>query len=167
MVEKLRKQLQKQCNRLKFILEPLNSPYIYFEVVSKDTWSRYRTEGLTYKALPILQPGVHVYDLQCLRVTTGKPSGELRRFFIGDCSSYNDITWTGIPRDLQVTLATSFSRMYRNSVFREVCWTNLAPKRSEPAKSSFGAAPSASRPGCFGRGWVISTNRGKSIFLNV
>ncbi|EFA08377.1 Meckel syndrome type 1 protein-like Protein [Tribolium castaneum] len=73
-------------------------PYIYFEVISKDTWSRYRTEGLTYKALPVAKPGNYRFNLQCFRLIPDRISGQLRRFFIGDCSSYGDLTWVGLPK---------------------------------------------------------------------
>ncbi|KAJ8953635.1 hypothetical protein NQ314_007242, partial [Rhamnusium bicolor] len=75
------------------------TPYIYFEVISKASWDRYRTEGLTYKNLPISNPGCHVYNLSCFRFNTQGPSGNLRRFFIGDCANYNDITWLGVPKE--------------------------------------------------------------------
>ncbi|XP_044260603.1 Meckel syndrome type 1 protein [Tribolium madens] len=75
-----------------------NCPYIYFEVISKDTWSRYRTEGLTYKALPVAKPGNYQFNLQCFRLIPHGISGQLRRFFIGDCSSYGDLTWVGLPK---------------------------------------------------------------------
>ncbi|XP_063926830.1 tectonic-like complex member MKS1 [Zophobas morio] len=75
------------------------SPYIYFEIISKDTWSRYRTEGLTYKNLPVAKPGNYRFELQCFRLIPDSISGQLRRFFVGDCSNYNDITWIGLPKD--------------------------------------------------------------------
>lgn len=78
------------------------SPYIYLEVISKDSWNRYRTEGLTYKNLPLSKPGKYQYDLQCFRLIPDSISGQLRRFFIGDCSSYNDITWIGLPKNYEV-----------------------------------------------------------------
>ncbi|RZC41425.1 Meckel syndrome type 1 protein [Asbolus verrucosus] len=74
-------------------------PYIYFEIISKDSWSRYRTEGLTYKNLPVAKPGNYRFELQCFRLIPDSISGQLRRFFIGDCSNYSDITWIGVPKD--------------------------------------------------------------------
>ncbi|KAJ8980389.1 hypothetical protein NQ317_009383 [Molorchus minor] len=73
------------------------SPYIYFEVISKSSWNRYRTEGLTYKNLPI------VFGL-----LQNGPSGNLRRFFIGDCSNYKDITWIGIPKEHEGNFINKF-----------------------------------------------------------
>ncbi|XP_044763320.1 Meckel syndrome type 1 protein [Coccinella septempunctata] len=74
-------------------------PYIYFEIVSRGSWDRYRCEGLTYRCLPIAKPGFYEYSLPCFRLTEGVTS-ELRRFFVGDCSNYNDITWIGLPKSL-------------------------------------------------------------------
>ncbi|KAL3271048.1 hypothetical protein HHI36_021548 [Cryptolaemus montrouzieri] len=72
-------------------------PYIYFEIASRGSWDRHRCEGLTYHSLPVGKPGVYEFVLPSYRLTTGT-TGELRRFFIGDCSNYNDITWVGIPK---------------------------------------------------------------------
>lgn len=77
-------------------------PYIYFEVVSRGSWDRYRCEGLTYHCLPIAKPGSYKYSLPCFRLSDGV-KGELRRFFIGDCSNYNDITWVGLPKSIEVS----------------------------------------------------------------
>lgn len=79
-------------------------PYIYFEVVSIDSWGRYRCEGVTYKNLPISQPGTHTYELQCSRLFSQNPIANLRRFFVGDYSSYDDATWFGYPSNHEVTI---------------------------------------------------------------
>lgn len=76
-------------------------PYIYFEVISKDTWNRFRTEGLTYKSLPISQPGIYEYDLPCFRICPKNPLLKMKRFFIGDYASYNDLSWVGLPKDYE------------------------------------------------------------------
>lgn len=78
------------------------SPYIYFEVISKDYWDRYRTEGLTYKNIPVSAPGSYFYNLCCFRLRPQSLSSNLKRFFIGDCSNFNDITWIGLPKDFKV-----------------------------------------------------------------
>lgn len=84
-------------------------PYIYFEVISKDTWSRFRTEGLAYQCLPVFKSGYCEFQLSCVRICPEGTSGELRRFFIGDCGCYNDITWVGLPKDYEVCVqATKF-----------------------------------------------------------
>ncbi|XP_018561989.2 LOW QUALITY PROTEIN: Meckel syndrome type 1 protein [Anoplophora glabripennis] len=83
------------------------TPYIYFEIISKGTWDRYRTEGLTYKILPISEPGHHIYNLSCFRFTQGA-WGDLRRFFIGDCKNYKDVTWIGIPKEHEGVVINKF-----------------------------------------------------------
>lgn len=80
------------------------APFVYFEVISKDTWDRYRTEGLSYRALPVSKPGIYEFNLQCIRIVSNNPVENMRRFFIGDCSNYNDISWIGIPKDYEVKL---------------------------------------------------------------
>jgi Meckel syndrome type 1 protein len=84
------------------------SPYVYFEIISKDNWSRYRTEGLTYKNLPVAKPGNYRFELQCFRLIPESISGQLRRFFIGDCSSYSDITWIGLPKDYEGSVLNKY-----------------------------------------------------------
>lgn len=79
--------------------EVLKSPYIYFEAVSKDSWDRFRTEGLAYTILPVTQAGLHSYALRCLRICPEGIVGNLRRFFIGDFSNYDHITWASLPRE--------------------------------------------------------------------
>ncbi|KAG5892505.1 hypothetical protein JTB14_034504 [Gonioctena quinquepunctata] len=74
------------------------TPYIYFEIISKETWERFRTEGLTYKNLPISSPGCYSYTLSCFRFDTQGPYGKLRRFFIGDGYNYKDVRWIGLPQ---------------------------------------------------------------------
>ncbi|KAL1502526.1 hypothetical protein ABEB36_007658 [Hypothenemus hampei] len=78
-----------------------NKPYIYFEVLSKDSWDRYRTEGLCYTSLPISHSGMFHYNLKCFRFTTENPISEMRRFFIGDCHNYLDVSWVGVPDNLK------------------------------------------------------------------
>ncbi|XP_045468861.1 Meckel syndrome type 1 protein [Harmonia axyridis] len=82
-------------------------PCIYFEVISKGTWERYRCEGLTYHCLPIAKPGIYEYHLPCFRFSEGVIS-ELRRFFIGDCSNYSDITWIGLPKSTEGSVFNKF-----------------------------------------------------------
>ncbi|XP_030747630.1 Meckel syndrome type 1 protein [Sitophilus oryzae] len=79
--------------------EFIKPPYIYFEVISKDWWDRYRTEGLTYRNLPICTSGTFGYNLNCFRFTSRDPGGEMRRYFLGDCQNYDDVTWIGLPTD--------------------------------------------------------------------
>ncbi|KAJ8956381.1 hypothetical protein NQ318_015119 [Aromia moschata] len=76
------------------------TPYIYFEIISKTTWDRYRTEGLTYRNLPVSKPGCYLHTLSCFRYLNGT-QGNLRRFFIGDCSNYKDVRWIGLPNEYE------------------------------------------------------------------
>ncbi|CAH1155526.1 unnamed protein product [Phaedon cochleariae] len=73
------------------------TPHIYFEIISKSSWDRYRTEGLTYTSLPVSSPGCHNYTLSCFRFDTKGQSGRMRRFFIGDSYNYKDVRWIGLP----------------------------------------------------------------------
>ncbi|KAK9874303.1 hypothetical protein WA026_002654 [Henosepilachna vigintioctopunctata] len=82
-------------------------PYIYFEVISRGSWDRYRCEGLTFKCLPIAKPDSYHFDLPCYRLTDGRMS-DLRRFFIGDCSNYNDITWIGLPKSVKGSIFNKY-----------------------------------------------------------
>lgn len=84
------------------ILDGIKNPYIYFEVVSKDSWDRFRCEGLAYISLPVAVPGRHHYDLHCFRMIHSWPYSELRRSFIGDYRNYDDITSIAIPRNFEV-----------------------------------------------------------------
>ncbi|XP_066149120.1 tectonic-like complex member MKS1 isoform X2 [Euwallacea fornicatus] len=81
--------------------EYTKSASIYFEVISKDSWDRYRTEGLCYVNLPISQSGTFKYNLRCLRFTGAGPVNEMMRFFIGDCRNYTNVDCIGIPNSHQ------------------------------------------------------------------
>lgn len=89
--------------------DSLKCPYIYFEVISKDTWSRFRTEGLAYQCLPVFKPGCWEFKLHCVRICPEGAAGALRRFFIGDCGAYGDVSWVGLPKDHEVWGNCSFS----------------------------------------------------------
>ncbi|XP_050299372.1 tectonic-like complex member MKS1 isoform X2 [Anthonomus grandis grandis] len=83
-------------------------PYIYFEIFSKDSWERFRTEGLSYINLPISQSGYFQYDLNCFRFTTKNPISEMKRYFIGDCQNYSDVTWIGMPKDYSESVMNKY-----------------------------------------------------------
>lgn len=85
--------------------ECFESPYVHFEIVSKDSWSRFRTEGLAYQCLPVFTPGYSEFRLNCVRIAPEGVRGELRRFFIGDCAAYNDICWVGLPKNFEVSFS--------------------------------------------------------------
>lgn len=90
------------------VLDILNSPFIYFEVVSKDSWDRFRSEGLAYLLLPVSNPGTYDYTLRCMRLCSTGPYATLRRYFIGDLGNYSDLTWSSIPKDSKVTFTNLF-----------------------------------------------------------
>ncbi|CAH1113992.1 unnamed protein product [Psylliodes chrysocephalus] len=73
------------------------NPCIYFQIISKSSWERYRTEGIAYQYLPISRPNCYLYDLSCYRFDPGECSGKLRRYFIGDAYNYRDVRWVGLP----------------------------------------------------------------------
>lgn len=83
-------------------------PHVYFEVISKDSWDRFRCEGLTYYCLPITKAGLYEKELHCFRLSEGR-TDELRRFFIGDCSNYEDITWIGVPSNHEGNFINKFN----------------------------------------------------------
>lgn len=89
------------CCNLKEIerIQTLTLPNIYLEIISKDTWDRYRSEGVCYKNLPVFKPGNYVFDMQCYRILPGSLTASLRRFFIGDYRRYEDVRWVNRAKD--------------------------------------------------------------------
>lgn len=79
------------------VLATPKNPCIYFQIISKSSWERYRTEGIAYQYLPISRPNCYLYDLSCYRFDPGECSGKLRRYFIGDAYNYRDVRWVGLP----------------------------------------------------------------------
>ncbi|KAH1019033.1 hypothetical protein HUJ05_006698 [Dendroctonus ponderosae] len=75
-------------------------PYVYFEIISKGSWNRYRTEGLCYLQIPIYSSRTLTHNLKCFRFTKN-PISEMRRYFIGDYQNYDDVSWIGIPNGYQ------------------------------------------------------------------
>ncbi|KAK6183795.1 hypothetical protein SNE40_002424 [Patella caerulea] len=71
-------------------------PVIYVEVLSLDSWQRYRTEGYTYFQLPG-KPGTSVETSDCWRPAQKSVVSQLRRFFIGGSPELEFPTYTGIP----------------------------------------------------------------------
>ncbi|KAL4223339.1 Pleiotropic negative transcriptional regulator [Mactra antiquata] len=77
-------------------------PTIMIEVLSLDTWNRFRTEGYTYLTIPG-QPGKHNETLHCWRPMGTGITSQLRRFFIGGSPELEDPTYTGTPSTFQGT----------------------------------------------------------------
>lgn len=83
------------------------SPTIYFQVVSRDFWNRYRTEGYGYMSAP-KNPTIKLFQ-----VNTWKPRGtmrnDLRSYFVGGAQELSDVTYAGVPRDFQDTFLNKHS----------------------------------------------------------
>ncbi|KAK4878658.1 hypothetical protein RN001_011164 [Aquatica leii] len=89
-----------ECNLLEVAEDVIvKAPCIYFEIISKDSWDRFRSEGVAYTILPISRAGVYTYELQCVRTCPAGPKGDLRRFFIGDFSSRSNLNWVALPKE--------------------------------------------------------------------
>ncbi|KFO91837.1 Meckel syndrome type 1 protein, partial [Buceros rhinoceros silvestris] len=71
-------------------------PVLYFEVLSLDSWQRYRVEGYGSLVLPA-SPGFHVLTIPTWRPVELGTVAELRRFFIGGSPELEDITYVRIP----------------------------------------------------------------------
>ncbi|KAF5281360.1 hypothetical protein FQR65_LT14758 [Abscondita terminalis] len=92
-------ELHLECNLFELAEDEIaRQPCMYLEVVSKDTWHRFRSEGVAYTLLPISQSGVHNYELRCVRTCPTGTKGNLRRFFVGDYTNGN-MNWAGVPED--------------------------------------------------------------------
>ncbi|WAR03279.1 MKS1-like protein [Mya arenaria] len=81
-------------------LEIPRFPTIMVEVLSLDSWQRYRTEGYSYLTVPG-QPGRHQETIQCWRPMGSSVTSQLRRFFIGGSPELEDPTYQAIPSTFQ------------------------------------------------------------------
>ncbi|XP_053864203.1 tectonic-like complex member MKS1 isoform X1 [Malaclemys terrapin pileata] len=71
-------------------------PVIYFEVLSLDSWQRYRVEGYGSVVLPAA-PGFHTLTAPTWRPIELGTVAELRRFFIGGSPELEDMTYVRMP----------------------------------------------------------------------
>ncbi|EDV20131.1 Meckel syndrome type 1 protein [Trichoplax sp. H2] len=71
-------------------------PQLFIEVVSCDSWQRYRIEGYGYTLIP-QAPGMHKIEIQTWRPVAPDLVSEMRRFFIGGAPELNDITYVSHP----------------------------------------------------------------------
>ncbi|NXY90456.1 MKS1 protein, partial [Alcedo cyanopectus] len=71
-------------------------PVLYFEVLSLDSWQRYRVEGYGSLVLPA-SPGLHMLTIPTWRPVELGTVAELRRFFIGGSPELEDLTYVRIP----------------------------------------------------------------------
>lgn len=83
--------------KIRLIIFAVTYPRIYFELISKNNWDRFRIEGTTCGLVPIYRPGKYEMKLNCLRIKPKSLTENLKRYFIGDYMSCNDITWYGLP----------------------------------------------------------------------
>ena len=73
-------------------------PQLLIEVVSVDTWSRYRVEGYGHTVIPS-HPGHHHININTWRPLPGKLNSEMKRFFIGGTPELEDIRYVGHSDD--------------------------------------------------------------------
>ncbi|KAL5016147.1 hypothetical protein ScPMuIL_005736 [Solemya velum] len=71
-------------------------PILMIEVLSLDSWSRFRTEGYAYLPVPT-KPGVSRETVTCWRPVGSSVSSQLRRFFIGGSPELEDPTYVAVP----------------------------------------------------------------------
>ncbi|XP_038058674.1 Meckel syndrome type 1 protein-like [Patiria miniata] len=71
-------------------------PQIFLEVLSIDSWQRYRTEGYGYLTIPST-PGTHTVEVQTWRPSGQHAFNNLRRFFIGGSPELEDPTYVAVP----------------------------------------------------------------------
>ncbi|XP_055983732.1 tectonic-like complex member MKS1 [Sorex fumeus] len=74
----------------------LEWPVLYCEVLSLDSWQRYRVEGYGAVVLPTT-PGSHTLTVPTWRPLEPGTVAELRRFFIGGSLELEDISYVRIP----------------------------------------------------------------------
>ncbi|XP_046570750.1 Meckel syndrome type 1 protein-like [Haliotis rubra] len=73
-----------------------NFPIVLVEVLSLDSWHRFRTEGYTYLQVPC-KPGAYHETSHCWRPVGQSISAQLRRFFIGGSPELEDPTYAAVP----------------------------------------------------------------------
>ncbi|XP_014677032.1 PREDICTED: Meckel syndrome type 1 protein-like [Priapulus caudatus] len=76
--------------------EMMRWPQLYIEVLSLDSWHRYRTEGYGYITLPT-SPGCRMETLNTWRPVGHSIRDELRRFFVGGSPELEDPTYVSVP----------------------------------------------------------------------
>jgi hypothetical protein len=77
-------------------------PQLLFEVVSLDSWNRYRVEGYGYLNIPILATSAFTTVVHTWRPVGNGIISQLRRFFIGGCPELDNLSYISIPSDFQV-----------------------------------------------------------------
>ncbi|XP_041456599.1 Meckel syndrome type 1 protein-like isoform X1 [Lytechinus variegatus] len=71
-------------------------PQLFLEVLSLDSWQRYRTEGYGCITLPP-NPGTYSFDVNMWRPLGRSSYDEMRRFFIGGSPELEDPSYVSVP----------------------------------------------------------------------
>lgn len=71
-------------------------PTLFIEVLSLDSWERFRTEGYSYLTIPS-KAGSYMFEVDTWRPVGNGPIPEMRRFFIGGSPELEDPTYPQIP----------------------------------------------------------------------
>ncbi|XP_071502804.1 tectonic-like complex member MKS1 [Diadema antillarum] len=71
-------------------------PQLFLEVLSLDSWQRYRTEGYGYVTIPST-PGTHTFEVQMWRPLGQSSYDDMRRFFIGGSPELEEPSYVSVP----------------------------------------------------------------------
>ncbi|XP_070571462.1 tectonic-like complex member MKS1 [Ptychodera flava] len=82
-------------------------PQLFIEVLSLDSWQRYRTEGYGYIDMPST-PGMHTLELTTWRPCGNSMVDQMRRFFIGGSPELEDPSYTAIPATQEGQILSKF-----------------------------------------------------------
>ncbi|XP_065054700.1 tectonic-like complex member MKS1 [Rhopilema esculentum] len=82
-------------------------PTLFFEVVSWDSWQRYRKEGYGYITLPS-SAGNHLVEAPTWRPCGNDTAQQMRRFFTGGAPELEDIEYVKIPPESEGNFLSKF-----------------------------------------------------------
>ncbi|XP_077996076.1 tectonic-like complex member MKS1 [Glandiceps talaboti] len=82
-------------------------PQLFVEVLSLDSWQRYRTEGYGYVDMPGT-PGIHNIEIHTWRPMGNSVVDKMRSFFIGGSPELEDPTYTAIPATHEGEILSKF-----------------------------------------------------------
>nr|XP_006818832.1 PREDICTED: Meckel syndrome type 1 protein homolog [Saccoglossus kowalevskii] len=82
-------------------------PQLFVEVLSLDSWQRYRTEGYGYIDFPNTS-GTHELEIKTWRPQGNSLIDEMRRFFIGGSPELEDPTYTAVPTTHEGEILSKF-----------------------------------------------------------
>ncbi|KAI0226702.1 hypothetical protein LSAT2_022852 [Lamellibrachia satsuma] len=115
-------------------------PQLFIEVLSLDSWGRFRTEGYGYVTLPS-NPGVFRMNIHCWRPAGRSCMSNLRRFFIGGSPELEDPLASSVPASFEgkhiskfgfKTVSTGFVTVKMNMIQQAQAYlqTKAAKKKS-------------------------------------